>query len=250
MKVESEVSGALVVVTLDGPSANILRPPAFDEPTQRIGELLAEPELKGLILRGAGRHFCAGADRDALARMLADDEDGLTQELDAGKALVAELTWATIPTVAMIRGSCLGGGLEIALACHFRVASENAMLGFPESTLGLIPGLGGTIMAPEVLSRRVAMDLLLSGRTVSGSEALELGLVDLAVPTRKLEESTRGFLESLVGRRSPQVVRAVLTSIHNARRLPRDEALRAEGELFLEVARAKSHDGSAGEERS
>ena len=228
-------------ITLSNPPYNSLRRPCFAD-REELEAFLAQPELKGVLLRGAGRHFCAGADLEELDRFRYDPE-ALVRELGDGKRLIEALTYATVPLVALIRGSCLGAGLELALACHFRVASENAILGFPESSLGLLPGLSGTVLAPEAISRSAAIDLLISGRLVAAQEACELGLVQHVVPTRQLETEGRAFLAGLVERRPAYVIRAIMEAIHNARRLPPDEALREEGRLFLSVARETARRG-------
>lgn len=193
-----------------------------------------------MVLKGAGRHFSAGADLDELERLKGDMER-FAEELDKGKALLSAIAFSPVPVVAAIRGSCLGAGLEIAMAAHFRVASENAILGYPESDHGLIPGLGGTATTPEVVPRHVVIDLMLSGRLIDAGEALTLGLVDRVIPTPDLDSEARQFLANLVKRRPPRIVNAIMKAIHNARRLPREVALREEGALFLEVARATSH---------
>jgi enoyl-CoA hydratase/carnithine racemase len=248
MKVEYRVTKGIGRLEFSNPPKNALERPAFMEARQ-LEQILGEPELKGLILTGGGRHFSVGADQQELAT-LRGDEARLASELAGGRELLSRLTFAPVPVVAMIRGSCLGGGLEIALAAHFRVASKNAILGFPESTLGLMPGLGGALLSSEVVSRAVAMELMISGRMIGADEALELGLVDRVVSTKALEAEAAAFLDRLVGRRSPRVVRAIVESINNARRLDRATALKEEGRLFLEVARAISHaDGAEGERR-
>jgi enoyl-CoA hydratase/carnithine racemase len=235
MKLLYRVEDGIGEITLSNPPYNSLRSPRFED-LHILQEFLTTADLKGVILRGEGRHFCAGADLEGLEE-LRQDPEALERELEAGRALVEALTYASVPLVAQIRGSCLGAGLELALACHFRVASENAILGFPESTLGLLPGLGGTVLAPEAVSRAVAIDLLVSGRMVDAAEAQTIGLVHRVVPTRALPTEGRAFLTELVERRPTYIIRAVMEAIHNARRLPPDEALREEGRLFLRVAR-------------
>ncbi len=235
MELLYRVDGGIGEITLSNPPYNTMLRPRFED-RERLAEFLARPELKAVIVKGDGRHFCAGANLDELER-LRQDPEGLALELDDGRSLIETLTYATVPMLALIRGSCLGAGLELAVACHFRLASENAMLGFPESSLGLLPGLGGTVLAPEALRRSTAIDLLVSGRMVTAEEARSLGLVHRVVPTPGLEAEGRAFLAELVERRPAYVIRAVMEAIHNARRLPPDEALREEGKLFLQVAR-------------
>ncbi len=235
MKLLYQVEEGIGEITLSNPPYNSLERPKFEEPAV-LAEFLGREDLKGVIVHGAGKHFCAGADLEELERHRRDPES-LARELAEGRTLIETLASASIPIVAVIRGSCLGAGLEIAMACHFRVASENAMIGFPESGLGLLPGLGGTVLAPRILKRSVAVDMLVTGRMVDASEARDLGVVDLVVPTFELEARGRELLANLVDRRPRYVIRAIMTAIHNAHRLPLEEALREEGRLFLEVAR-------------
>lgn len=240
MKVDYQVSDGIGEVVISDPPTNALRRPDFTD-REALEAFLGRDELRGVILRGAGRHFSAGADLGELERLAAEEgfaEGGeFARQLEGGKALLSAIAFAPVPVVAMIRGSCLGAGLEIALAAHFRVASENAVLGFPESGLGLMPGLGGTVSATEVIPRRVVADLMMTGKLLSAPEAAAIGLVDRVVPTRELEGATRRFLDELLARRSPCIIHAIMRAIHNARRLPRDAALREEGKLFLEIAR-------------
>ena len=111
------------------------------------------------------------------------------------------------------------------------------MLGFPETGHGLIPGFGASAFAQTVAPRQAVIELILSGRMIRAPEAASLRLVDRAAPTRDLEPQAIAFLESLTEKRSPSLIRAVMTSIHNGRRLPLEQALRRETELFLKVAR-------------
>lgn len=226
--------GALGIVTLASPPQNLLTSPVFCEP-DRLRDFLASPDLTGVLLRGEVRHFCGGADLDRLAEQ-AKDPARLAQDLDQGKRLLDALRFAPVPVVAAIRGQCLGAGFELALACHFRVASTGSMVGFPESTHGLLPGLGGTLLASG-REHRAAIDLVLSGRLVDSEEALALGLVDRVVETARVEEAAEAMLASLVGEKSPALVHTLMEALHNARRLPREEALRRETALFCELLR-------------
>ncbi len=226
--------GALGVLTLASPPQNLLTSPAFCEP-DRLRDFLSSPDLTGVLVRGEGRHFCGGADLARLAEQ-AQDPAALARDLDRGKLLLDALRFAPVPVVAAIRGQCLGAGFEIALACHFRVASTGAMVGFPESTHGLLPGLGGTLLAAG-REHRAAIDLVVSGRLVESEEALALGLVDRVVSTAKVEEAAEAMLAALVAEKPPALVHALMEALHNARRLPREEALRRETALFCELLR-------------
>lgn len=246
MKLLYDVEDGIGEITLSNPPYNSLERPKFEDPAV-LAEFLARDDLKGVVVQGAGKHFCAGADLDELERLRQDPEE-LARELEEGRRLIETLAAATVPIVANIRGSCLGAGLEIAMACHFRVASENAIFGFPESGLGLLPGLGGTVLAPRILKRSVAVDMLVTGRMMEASEARELGVVDRVVPTKELRSRGRELLSNLIDRRPRYVIRAIMKAIHNAHHLPLEEALREEGRLFLEVARETARRSGEGAE--
>ncbi len=223
-------------IVLGGASLPTLAQPVFMDPAE-VDAFLARGDLRGVIVTGAGRHFCGGADRESLASAR-KDPDALGLELARGKALLERLATAPVPVVAAIRGQCLGAGLELALACHFRIAASGAMLGFPESDLGLIPGLGGTIPDLPPLARRTLVDLIVSARLIGAEEALAAGLVDRVVDSGQIDEAAAAWLGTLVEGRSPQLVRAILEAINGGRRLPRDQALRRETELFVQLARS------------
>jgi enoyl-CoA hydratase len=241
MKVLYEIEGGTGVITLSAPPRNALTHPVFTDRAE-LARFLLRPELRAVILRGEGRHFCGGADLASIPRLVAEPAS-FARALAEARELLDLLSFATVPVLALIRGACLGAGLEIALSCHFRIASQNALLGLPEAGVGLMPGLGGTLLAQEVAGRRVAIELALSGKAVGAAEAASLGLVDAVYPTAELDAQANRFLRSLVADRPAQVVRAIMEAIHNARRLPRAEALRAEARMFLELARSSAPPG-------
>jgi enoyl-CoA hydratase len=236
MKILYDRRGPIGWVTLSAPPRNALTDPVFADAGE-LGDFLSESSLRAVIVRGEGRHFSAGADLRVLESQRGDPE-ALGRRLDAGKKLLEALSFATVPVLAAIRGSCLGAGLEIALACHFRFAAEGSLLGFPEAEQGLMPGFGGTVLGADAVPRRVLAELMLSGRMVGAPEALELGLVQRVCPAPELEPLAIAFLEELSSRRAPLLVRSVMEAIHNGRRLSRDDALRRETELFCKVLRA------------
>lgn len=235
MNVTYSTDGSLGTITLSAPPQNRLCHPVFADITE-LSTFLATPEIKAVTIRGEGSHFCAGADVGTL-RDQARDPEQLASWLAHGKTLLQAISGATVPVLALLRGSCLGAGLEIALACHFRYASESAVLGFPETELGLMPGFGGTSAAPSLISRGAVVELILSGRMVRAPEAFDLGLVDRVLPTREIEAEAVSFLRSLTDSRPAALIRAAMESIRNGQRLPREEALRRETELFAELAR-------------
>jgi enoyl-CoA hydratase len=167
------------VITITRPEAlNALSMALIRELEQRIDEAAAT-DARALLFRGAGeRAFCAGADiPELLNRTLRQQQDGA----ELGQRVFAKLDALHIPSVALIHGFAFGGGLELALACTFRLVTEKARMGLPEIKLGLIPGYGGTQRLPRAIGEARAMEMILTGRTVKGDEAVQMGLANRMV---------------------------------------------------------------------
>src|SRR5262252_9956307 len=166
-------------------SANTLS----EEVLTELNDVLATLERdmpKGLVLRSAKpKGFIAGADIGEFRGMT--DAAAVQMRLTQAHAVVDRLDHLPAPTVAVVHGYCLGGGLEIALACDYRIAVEDASLGFPEVMLGLHPGLGGTVRLPRLINPLEAMTMMLTGRNVRDRRAKSLGLVDAVVPERHVK---------------------------------------------------------------
>jgi enoyl-CoA hydratase/carnithine racemase len=231
------MDGEIGIVRLEGPRGNPLPDPVWCPPAE-LRAFLEDERVKAAVVCGSGPHFCVGADLKTLEQRISSDLSGFGQRLAVGKDLLDVIWLGPVPVCAAIRGSCLGAGLEIALACHFRVAATTSLLGLPESSLGLLPGLGGAVQSGARLCRRAAMDLLLSGRMVGAHEALEIGLVDELAPAQDVERSATQRLERLVAGRSKAQVRAVMEVLCVLETKGREAALLAETAAFLELARA------------
>lgn len=196
----------LATLTLDvaGQSANVLSREVLLELDQALREL-AGRTLKGLIIRSAKpAGFIAGADVREFTRI--SDPARAAELARAGQHVFNRLAGLPFPSVAVIHGYCLGGGLELALACTYRIARDDpsTRLGLPEVRLGIHPGFGGTVRLPPLIGDLPALDLMLSGRTVSAREALHLGLVDDTVPERHERRAAQVFVaERPPPRRAP-----------------------------------------------
>ncbi len=167
------------VITIERPEAlNALSMSLIRDLEARIDEVAAT-DARALLFRGAGdRAFCAGADiPELLNRTLREQQAGA----ELGQRVFARLDTLPVPSVALIHGFAFGGGLELALACTFRLVTEKARMGLPEIKLGLIPGYGGTQRLPRVIGEARAMEMILTGRTVKGEEALAMGLANRLV---------------------------------------------------------------------
>jgi enoyl-CoA hydratase len=177
--VELKRDGNYAVITLNRPEA--LNALSF-EVIRRIGQAFAEArvwDIRALIITGAGpKAFCAGADiKELTNRSLMEQKQGA----ELGQSVFAELDRFPVPSIAAINGYAFGGGLELALACTFRVAVRSAKLGLPEIKLGLIPGYGGTQRLPRLIGEARSLELILTGRTVEAEEAGRLGLLNRVV---------------------------------------------------------------------
>lgn len=238
MKTQYATDENIGLITLDQAPYNQLESPLFTDPDE-LRDFLAQPHLKGIIIQGRGRHFSAGADRQVLADQL-QEPHLLGEKMNRGKALLRLIHESELPVVAVIKGSCLGAGLEIALACHFRFAAPSAMLGFPEAELQLMPGFGGTFFGSTVSERRILIELMLSAKLISAEEARQIGLIDRIYPAKTLLDKAREYLNILTEKRSPHLIRAVMQAIHNSGRMSMEEALQSETALFLRVARNRT----------
>ena len=234
-----EKKGTTGIFRLNGYQGNYLSDPEFED-LSWLNERFSEPDLKAIIITGSGRHFSAGADLKRLGE-LATNEAMLISKMKAGKDLLDLIESTALPVVAEIQGACLGGGLEIALACHIRICSENALFAFPEIHHGIMPGLGGTYRLTNVVGPGKAAEIMLSGDVVNAQKALETGLVDYVVPDRDLRIYTLDYLERLTRDRDVDVIRSIMKSIHNAMHLDTDRALEEETRMFCALAVRSFH---------
>jgi enoyl-CoA hydratase len=186
-------------------------------------------EVAGIIITGAGeRAFCAGADIEMISRFTGAEAKEFAYN---GQFVFRRIEMSPKPTVAAVNGLALGGGCELALACHLRVASETAVFALPEVTLGVIPGHGGTVRLPRLVGRGLALEMILSGSRVDARRAYEIGLVNRVVPQAELLGSCHALLGSILDK-APLAVRYALESTMRAETLAVEDALYLEATLF------------------
>ncbi|WP_175180026.1 enoyl-CoA hydratase/isomerase family protein, partial [Achromobacter denitrificans] len=159
----------VLVVTIDHPPVNALSAAVRADLAAAIRDAQADPQVRAIVLTGAGKNFIAGADIR---------EFGKPPQPPILPDLCNQIEASAKPVVAVLHGAALGGGLEVALAAHYRIALPGARLGLPEVTLGLLPGAGGTQRAPRLMGAQAALDLMLSGKHLSAEAARDAGLVD------------------------------------------------------------------------
>ena len=226
--IKYEKAGGVAYVSLNRPRfLNAYNVEMRDELYQVLLAITDDPDVGAGVLRGEGRAFCAGAD--------------LTEFGTAPSPVVArEVRWerdvwqafldVPVPMIAAVQGYCVGSGLEMALLCDLRIASEDAVFAMPEAGLGMVPAAGGTQTIPRHLGPARALDLLLTRRRIAASEALELGLVGRVVPIERLEQEARTLAERLVSQRREAVV-SVKEAVRRGADLPLADALEMEARL-------------------
>jgi enoyl-CoA hydratase len=229
-----ELSDGIARVTINRPDKlNALN----DGVITGLGELAAkvttDSAVRAVILTGAGeKAFVAGADIGELARCGASEARTLSEK---GSRVFRQWERCPKPVLAAVNGFALGGGCELALACHLRIASENAKFGQPEVRLGIIPGYGGTVRLPRLVGRGRALEMLLSGNPIDAQEAWRIGLVNRVVPQNQLlAESTR--LLQVILENGPLAVHGCLEAVDQQEGLSLDEALDLESRRFGTLA--------------
>ena len=235
MPVRFEPDGRVVWITLDRPEAmNAIDPESHADLVAAWKRFRDDDDLRVAVLTGAGRKaFCAGVDLKRMGEFYQNVPaeqrvevwnrepgiGGITRNLDVGK-----------PIIAAINGVCLGGGLELALACDIRLASANATFGLPEVRWAIIPGQGGTQRLPRAVPPAVALEMILTGRPIDAARAVAVGLVNHVYPSSRLRVEAQTMAETIVAH-PPRAVHAALEAVRHGLTLSLVEGLRLEQEL-------------------
>jgi enoyl-CoA hydratase len=226
----SERIGTLTVHRPD--KLNALNAATFDELDGAIDYLVSSPEVGGIIVTGAGRAFVAGADISELAALDANGAHALSRR---GQAVFAKIEASHKPVIAAVNGFALGGGCELAMACHLRIAGDLAKFGLPEVKLGFIPGYGGTQRLPRLVGPGHAAQLLLTGEIIDAQEAARIGLVNRVVPAAELMSVAEGMMRQMLGN-APQALSRVLDAIRRAVDAPPSALFDLESGSFASLA--------------
>jgi enoyl-CoA hydratase len=187
----------ILTVTINRPDKlNALNKDVFNDLEALLKEIESNKEIKAAILTGAGpKAFVAGADITEFAGLSAAEGMDLARR---GQQVFFKLENCSKPVVAAVNGFALGGGCELAMACHFRIASENAKFGQPEVNLGLIPGYGGTQRLAQLIGKGRALEYLMTGNMMDAQTAFQLGLVNYVVPQEELLNKAKAILEIII----------------------------------------------------
>jgi enoyl-CoA hydratase len=204
----TSLDNGLFTVTINRPDKlNALNRDVMSELDKVLDEIEGNAEIKGVILTGVGQKgFVAGADISEFVGLSTEEGTALARK---GQAIFFRIENSTKPIVAAVNGFALGGGCELAMACHFRLASENARFGQPEVNLGLIPGYGGTQRLVQLIGKGRAMELLMTGNMIDAPTALQYGLVNHVVPQEELLARATALLRTIIDKAPLAIARCI-----------------------------------------
>jgi enoyl-CoA hydratase len=243
--ISTELDGSVAVVTIDHPPVNALSAPLLEELEAEIDRLDGDDDVRAMVLVGAGeRAFVAGADISEFPSL----REAAAEAHERGSArgiqkLGHRMDAARTSLIAAIHGFCLGGGLELAMCCDIRVASDDAQLGQPEIKLGLIPGGGGTQRLPRLVGIGRAQYLNMTGDFIDAQTAYDWGLVEKVVSRDELRETALGIARTIASR-SPVSIAVLRELARTTRDLSLEEGLRREADGFRRCL--ESGDGAEG----
>ncbi len=209
--VTGQVDGHVATIIINNPPKNLLTSVVMAELEEVIDALGNDPAIKAMVLTGNGALFVAGADVKEIAALSSAREGEAASK--RGHLVLNKLEWMPKPIIAAVNGFCLGGGLELALACHIRIAGDRSRLGLPEIGLGIMPGFGGTQRLPRLVGRAKAMELILTGDMIGAEEARSIGLVNRVVPETEVLKEAQGLAKKIAmkgGVAIASVMKAVL----------------------------------------
>lgn len=238
------VEDRTAIITIDHPPAN-----AFD--TQTVMDLDAaftecteNEQVKVIIITGAGQFFVAGADINEINKLKTYDD--AYQVVRAGHLLYERIEKSKKPVIAAINGrACLGGGNELAMACHLRLAEDSVQFGQPEIKLGIIPGWGGTQRLPRLVGKGVALEIILGGGNIKAQEAYRIGLVNKVVPVGTVVREAKRWARAL-SMWSALAMGAALQAVNEGMEMSLEEGIQHEADLFARLtATHDMHEGVA-----
>lgn len=224
-----DVADRVATVTINrADKLNALHDGVMRDLSAVVGELSTRADVGAVVLTGAGRAFVAGADISTLATAQTGELERFAR---AGQALFRRIEQFPKPVIAAVNGFALGGGFELALACHARIASSQAKFGLPEVRLGLIPGYGGTQRLPRLIGRGCALQLILTGDAVDAAEALRLGVVNAVVEPAALAGAAKALALAML-KNAPVALARAIEAVDAGLDASLDDGLRLEARLF------------------
>ena len=233
--VRISIEDRVAILTIDHPPANAFNEQTVNDLASAFDEVSANPEVKVIIITGAGQFaFVAGADVNEIKAQIDLGRSGKpvsTSLIEKGQQLFTRIERSKKPVIAAINAVCLGGGNELAMACHMRIASDTARFGQPEINLGILPGWGGNVRLPRIVGRAKAIELILTGDMIAAQEAARLNLVNKVVPAGQVIKTAMDLAKKLVGK-SGLAMAAILEAIDHGMATGVEEGLKKEVEKF------------------
>lgn len=223
-------------VVMNRPPANALAQSVLREFAEVFHHLESNENVRAILLYGEGRFFSAGADIKEFVQI---KQQGTLNELaNIGQDVFETIESFPKPVIAAIHGAALGGGLELAMACHIRLVAENAKLGLPELQLGLVPGFGGTQRLPRYVGRAKAFEMLFTSDPILGSEAVKTGLANHAYPEEDLLNQAKALAEKIV-LKSPLAIKAAIELVNVSKTAAFYDGIQKEAQAFHELFQSK-----------
>jgi len=225
-----EIEDRIAVLSVNRPDKlNALNEQTIRELGEAVDEITRRDDVGGVILTGVGeKAFVAGADIAELATMGPVDGVDVSR---LGQQVFRRIELSRKPVIAAVNGFALGGGCELALACHLRIASENAQFGLPEVKLGIIPGYGGTLRLPRIVGKGRALELMLTAQFIKADEAYRIGLANRVVPQAELMDTARKILQTILAN-GPVAVGLAIECTTRGMEMSVDDGLALESNLF------------------
>jgi enoyl-CoA hydratase len=224
-----DVADRIATITVNRPDKlNALNDALMAELGLAMDEARRRDDVGAVLLTGAGRAFVAGAD---IGELVAQSAVEGKARAERGQRTFRKFETSPKPTVAAINGFALGGGCELAMACHIRIASEAAKFGQPEVKLGIVPGYGGTQRLPRLVGKGRALQLLLTGEMIDAAEAFRIGLVNRVVPAAELLDAARAMLTTMLAQ-GPLAMAHVIEAVDRGLDMPLDDAIALEAAHF------------------
>ena len=233
--IKTNLDNSIFTITINRPEKlNALNKTVFNELAKAIDEVYNTDSIGAVVITGEGpKAFVDGAD---ISEFLEIEDDNASEFSSRGQQVFFKIENCPKPVIAAVNGFALGGGCELAMACHFRLASENAKFGQPEVNLGIIPGYGGTQRLSMLVGKGKAMELIMSGNMINANEAKELGLVNYVTTSEELLPKTIELLNVILTK-SPNAISKAIAAVNSF-----DHTIRGfekEAELFGETFRSE-----------
>jgi len=205
------IEDRVATLVIDHPPVNALNHQALTELSTAIDELLANADVKVIVITGGGQlAFVAGADIGEINEIVKAQDSGAARAMiELGQKVFNKIESSHKPVIAAINGVCLGGGLELAMACHMRIAGDRARLGQPEINLGIVPGWGGTQRLPRIVGPSKATEIILTGDPITAQQAMQLRLVNMVVPGDQVVRQAKGVAAKIAGKSAVAVSAAL-----------------------------------------